>query len=140
MKPVRIFGREPALWIGTIASSLSLGTALGFPGLSQGQVAAIVAALNAVALLFMAWAVKPIGPAVFTNVVAALAALGVAYGFDVSSEVIGAVNFVVLTALSLITRGQVSPTGAVQAVAPPAPPPVVEATPAQQQAGRFGHS
>lgn len=122
MKRVTLFGREPALWIGTMSSVLSLGTAVGFPGLSQGQVAAIVAALNAVSLVVMAWAVRPIGPAIFTNVIAALAAVGTAYGLDVPSEVVGGVNFVVLAVLSLLTRGQVSPTGAVQAVAPAAAP------------------
>lgn len=125
MERNKLFGREPALWIGFIASALSLGTAVGFPGLSQFQVAAIVVGLNALAALIMGIAVKPVGPAIFTNVIGALAAVGAAYGFTVPSETIGAVNFVVLAALSLLTRGQVSPTGATQAVAPPAAPPVV---------------
>jgi hypothetical protein len=123
-----LFGREPALWIGTAASVLSLGTAVGLPGLSEYQVAAIVVALNAVAALFMAWQVRPIGPAIFTNVVGALAALGTAYGFNVPSETVGAVNFVVISVLTLLTRGQVSPAGATTAVAPPAAPPTVQST------------
>ncbi len=128
MGGIKLFGREPALWIGFLASALSLGTAVGFPGLSQFQVAAIVAGCNAVAALIMGLAVRPIGPAIFTNVVAALAAIGTAYGFTVPSETIGAVNFVVLAGLSLLTRGQVSPAGATTAVAPPAAPPVVSTT------------
>jgi hypothetical protein len=127
VQPVRIFGREPALYIGVLASSLSLLTAVGLPNLSQYQVAAIVAGVNAVAAVIMAWQVRPVAPAIFTNVVGAVFAIAVAYGFTVPSETIGAVNFVVLNVLSLLTRGQVSPTGATEAVAPPAPPPVVEA-------------
>jgi hypothetical protein len=127
VKPVRIFGYEPALWIGVLASSLSLGTAVGVPGLSQYQVAAVVAGVNTVAAAAMAWQVRPVAPAVFTNVVGALAALGLAYGFSVPSEAVGAVNFVVLNVLALLTRGQVSPTGATEAVAPSAPEPVVAA-------------
>jgi hypothetical protein len=122
-----LFGREPALWIGALASVLSLGTAIGLPNLTEYQVAAIVAAVNAVAAVVMAWQVRPVAPAIFTNVIGALAALGVAYGFDVSGETVGAVNFVVLSVLSLLTRGQVSPAGATTAVAPPAAPPTVPA-------------
>lgn len=127
MKPARIFGREPALWIGTISTALSLGTAVGVPGMSQYQVAALVVALNAIAFGVTAWQVRPIAPALFTNVIGALFAVGVAYGFSVPSETVGAVNAVAIAVLSLLTRGQVSPTGAPEAVAPPAPPPVVAA-------------
>ena len=127
MKPVQIFGREPALWIGTISTALSLGTAVGVPGLSQYQVAALVVALNAIAFGVTAWQVRPVAPALFTNVAGALFAVGAAYGFSVTSETIGAVNAVIVTVLSLIMRGHVSPTGSTEAVAPPAPPPVVAA-------------
>lgn len=125
MRPTRIFGREPALWIGTLAAVLSFGTAIGFPGLTEYQVAALVAGVNAVAAAVMAWQVRPVAPAIYTNVIAAAAAVGTAYGFNVPSETIGAVNLVVLSVLTLLTRGQVSPTGAPQAVAPPAAPPTV---------------
>jgi hypothetical protein len=124
---VKILGREPALWVGTIASVLSLGTAVGFPGLSAGQVAAIVVGLNAVAALVAGFTLRPVAPAIYTNVLAAAAAIGTAYGNNVPSEAVGAANFVVLAVLSLLTRGQVSPAGAQSAVAPPAPPPVIEA-------------
>ena len=129
----KIFGREPALWIGAVSGLLSLGTALGFDGLSATQVAAIIAVINAVGAVISALAVRPIGPAVFTNLVAAGAALTSAYGFELSPEIVGGVNVAVLAVLSLLVRGQVSPTGATQAVAPPAPPPVVSSGP-----GRVG--
>ena len=125
---MKLFGREPALWIGALSGVLSLGTSLGLDGLSAGQVAAIIALINAVALLLTMLAVRPIGPAVFTNVVAAAAALSAAYGFEVSSEVVGGINVAVLAVLTLLTRGQVSPKDAAQAVAPPAPEPVVGPT------------
>ncbi len=121
---MKIFGRDPALWIGALSGLLSLGTSLGLDGLSAVQVASIVALINAVAAVLTALAVRPIGPAVFTNLVAAGAALAAAYGFEVSPEVVGAVNVATIAALTLLTRGQVSPAGAVQAVAPPAPEPV----------------
>lgn len=137
---VKILGREPALWVGTIASALSLGTAVGFPGLSAGQVAALVVGLNAVAALVAGFAIRPVAPVIYTNALGALAAIGTAYGFDVPSETVGAANFLVLAVLSLLTRGQVSPAGAPTAVAPPAPPPVVEATPTTVDGSTYGAS
>lgn len=109
---------EPALIIGFIAAALSLGTALGFPGLSAEQVAVIVAAINAAATVIVAVKVRPIAPAAFTGLVAAVAAVALAYGYEVSSEVVGGVNAVVLAALSLLTRAQVTPTSAIPAQRP----------------------
>jgi hypothetical protein len=131
---IKILGREPTLWIGAIAGLLSLGTSLGLDGLSTNQVGAIIAAINAVAAVAMAVTVRPIGPAVFTQLVAAVAALVGAYGFNVSSEVVGAVNVGLLAVLTLLTRGHVSPTGATQAVAPAAAP-VVRTSPSPPPAG-----
>ncbi|MEO3930927.1 hypothetical protein ABGB07_44860 [Micromonosporaceae bacterium B7E4] len=110
---MKIFGREPALVIGFISAALSLGTALGFQGLSGEQVALIVAALNAVLGVVMAVATRPIAPAAFTTLVAAVSALAAGYGFDVSPEVVGGLNALVLAGLTLLTRGQVVPAAEV---------------------------
>ena len=103
---------EPALIVGFIAAALSLGTALGFPGLSAEQVAVIVGGVNAVGTVIVAVKVRPIAPAAFTGLVASVAAVALAYGFEVSSEVVGGVNALVLAALSMLTRAQVTPTSA----------------------------
>lgn len=129
MKPVRIFGRDPALWIGAIAAALQLGGSLGLDGLSGEQVAALNLGIGAVAAIVMAWQVRPIAPAIFTQAVGAIAGVVAAYGYHVSGEQVGAVNVALLAVLTLITRGQVSPTGAREAVAPPAPAPAVVDTP-----------
>lgn len=123
-----VFGRNPSLWITAVAATLGVGTAVGAPGLSQHQVAAIFVALNAIAAVVTAMSVRPIAPAVYTNLVAAAAALVAAYGFNISSETVGAVDAAVLAVLALVMRGQVSPKGALTAVEPAAPPPVVAVT------------
>lgn len=125
MKPVRIFGREPALWVGFLTSALAVAGALGLDGLSAGQAAAIGGGLNAVGAVVSAWQTRPIAPSIYTNAVAAGAAVAAAYGAHASPELVLVINGAVLSALTLLTRGQVSPTGAVEAVAPPAPPPAV---------------
>jgi uncharacterized membrane protein YbhN (UPF0104 family) len=48
---------------------------------------------------------------VFTTAVSAIAALVAGYGYHVSPGVVGAVNAVVLSVLTLVTRAQVVPTG-----------------------------
>ena len=49
-------------------------------------------------------------PALVTGAVAALIALGVAFGLDLSGEQTGAIMAVVTAALAFITRSQVTPT------------------------------
>lgn len=109
MKTPTIMGREPALWIAAITAGLGVLVTLGLDGLSAEQAAAIVAVLNAAAAIWLALLVRPIAPAVFSGAVSAGAALLLAYGLPVPPETVGAVNLVVLTVLSLLTRGQVSP-------------------------------
>lgn len=118
-------GRHPSLWLGTLGAALALGTAIGLPGLSGGQVAAINAGVLAVVSAVWAWSVRPIAPAVYTGAVGAIAGVGAAYGLHVPSETVGAVQAVVVQVLTLIAWGQVSPAGASAAVTPPAPPPVL---------------
>ncbi|GAA4928671.1 hypothetical protein GCM10023224_04920 [Streptomonospora halophila] len=105
----KIFGREPALILGFISAALGLGTALGVPGLSGEQAALVVAAITAVFGVATAVQTRPIGPAAFTTLVTAVAALAAGYGFDVGPGVVGAVDAMVLTGLSLLMRGQVKP-------------------------------
>jgi hydrogenase/urease accessory protein HupE len=103
--------REPAALLGFIAAALGLGTSLNIHGLSAGQVSLIVAAITAVFGAVMAWKTRPVAPAVFTTAVSAIAALVAGYGYHVSPGVVGAVNAVVLSVLTLVTRAQVVPTG-----------------------------
>src|SRR3954471_18934552 len=101
--------REPTLLIQALAALLGVGVAVGLPGLSAEQAALIIAAITAIAAAVNATMVRPMAPAVFTGAVGAVAALVAAYGFEVSQEVVGAVQAFVVTALALIARNQVTP-------------------------------
>ncbi|MEV4122937.1 hypothetical protein [Micromonospora sp. NPDC049645] len=120
-----LFGRHPSMWLSTLAAVLMLGPALRLSWLTGEQVAGINVAVAAVVGAVWAWQVRPIAPAVFTNVVTALAGLGAAYGLDLPSESVGVVQAIIVQVLGLITWGQVSPAGARRAVAPPAPMPAL---------------
>lgn len=110
---MRIFGREPALWIGFIGAALTVLTALNVEGFSDEQVALVVAALGAITGAVQAAFTRPIAPGVFTAAVTALAALAIGYGFEVPAAVVGAVNMALIALLTLVTRGEVSPAAPV---------------------------
>lgn len=109
-----IFGREPALVVGFIGAVLSVLVGLNIEGLSSEQAALIVGALGALTGAITAILTRPVAPGAFTALVAALAALAAGYGLDLSPELVGSINGLVISFLVLITRGEVSPT-------PPAP-------------------
>jgi uncharacterized protein (DUF697 family) len=102
--------REPTLYLQALAALLGVGVALGLPNLSGEQAALIVAACTAALGVVNALVVRPVAPAAFTSLVGAVAALAAGYGFELSAEVVGSVNALVLAALALLTRVQVTPT------------------------------
>lgn len=106
-------GPEPALIIGTASAGLSLVVALQL-GLSSTQAALWVAVITAVFAVLTALATRPIAPAVFTGLVTAVAALLAGYHFHAGPGVVAAVNGLVLSVLTLVTRHQVSPVKGVE--------------------------
>lgn len=120
--------REPALLIGVVVAVISLLGTLGFTFLSMDQAGLWVAVVNAVAAAFLAWTVRPISPAIFTYVVGVLVALGTGYGLEFTPEQVAAVNGMVVPALTLITRNQVSPIDTPVTAITPNPTPEAAAT------------
>lgn len=105
-----IFKREPTLVIATIGTILSLVAGFGLDFLSTDQAGLIVAVLTAGLGIWNALKVRPVAPAAFTYGIATLAALLATYGLDLSQERIGLVTGAVLGVLTLLLRGNVSPT------------------------------
>ncbi|GAA0739270.1 hypothetical protein Drose_04075 [Dactylosporangium roseum] len=106
---MKLFGREPSLWISTIGSLLSLVAGFGLDWLTPGQAALVIVALNALVGVANGLRVRPVSPVVFTYAVGSIAALVAAYGVDVSQSIVGLVNGAVLSILALLLRGNVSP-------------------------------
>ena len=104
---MKIFGREPALWISLITSVVTVLAAMNLDFLSAGQAAAISAFIGAVVI---ALTTRPVAPALFTAVVAAASALLAEYGLHLSEALVAAVTALVLNAFALAgIRPQVSP-------------------------------
>lgn len=100
---------EWTLAAGFVAALLDWLVGFQWDSLSAGQAAAIMTAINAVAMLVAAWRTRPVAPQVFTYAVASLAALAVAYGMHFSQESVGQFTAVLLAALAFIGRAQTSP-------------------------------
>lgn len=106
---MKLFGREPTLYIQALSAMLGVFVTFGVDGLSATQAAAIVAVLSAVLAAVNAAMVRPVAPAAFTGLVTAVAVLVAAYGMEVSQETVGAVQVAVVGVLALLTRNQVTP-------------------------------
>jgi len=106
---MKLFGREPTLWIAVISSGIVLLGTVGFSWISGEQAALVVAAINAIAGAVNAYTVRPISPVAFTYAVGAIVALLTSYGLNFTDPQVGAVNALTITILALLSRGQVSP-------------------------------
>lgn len=106
---MKIFGREPTLWIGVISSAILLIGTFGLHLLSGQQAALIVVGINAIAGAINAYAVRPISPIAFTYAVGSLIAVAGAYGLNLSIETVASLNAAVIPILALLSRDQVSP-------------------------------
>jgi hypothetical protein len=106
---MRIFGRDPALWLTCIGTLLGLGVAFNIEGLSAEQSAAVQALIVAAATAVQALLVRPVAPTVFAGVVTAGAVLLAAYGLDVGQERLGAVQLAVAAVVGLLVRAQSTP-------------------------------
>jgi len=106
---MKIFGREPALWINVITAALSMLVTFGFGGLDDNKATAIVAVLNAGAGVFVAWHTRPIALGLFNGFISAVAVMVAGFGLDFSQQQVGAVQLIAATVLTLIARGQITP-------------------------------
>lgn len=104
---VKIFGRDPALWLSLIGAVVTWGVSLGLDWLNAGQATAIVTAITA---LTIALTTKPIAPPLFTGAIAAGAALFGEYGLHWSDAAVTGLGAIVLAAFALLgVRPQVTP-------------------------------
>lgn len=111
----KILGREPALILSLVASSIRLLAAFVID-LSADQQAVLNAAAAAVVGLLIAWRVRDGQVAAVLGVVQALLSLGVGFGLHIDAEHQAVIMSFVGTALAAFIRTQVV------APVPPAPP------------------
>lgn len=119
----KLFGREPTLWVALIATLVTTLGTFGLPFLNGDQAGFWNAAIFAIAGAFTAWVVRPVAPAAFTYAISAIAQLAAAYGFGITPEQLVQIQALVVPALALLTRGQVSPVPSATTTTTEAPTP-----------------
>lgn len=105
--PVKIFGRDPALWIGLLGAAVTVLVAGNLPWIDAGAGAAITTFAAAV---IVAATTRPWQPAMFTGIVAAGAALLAEYGWHLSDQMVTGLSGLILAVFAILgVRPQVSP-------------------------------
>lgn len=106
---IRIFGRDPMLWVQALSAIIGVVVTLNVNGLSVTQAAAIVGVLTAGASLIGALAVRPFSIGAVQAVISALAVAFAAYGLNWPPETLGAVQLAVGPLLTLFLRQMTTP-------------------------------
>ena len=82
---MRIFGREPAAWVGVIEAALALTVALGWVNITAAQTALIMAAVTALFGVATAYLTKNTMLGVLVGLTKAIIALAIGFGFTISA-------------------------------------------------------
>lgn len=106
---IKIFGRDPALWINAIAGLISVLVTFRLDWLSLNQATAIVSFLTVGAGFLAALTVRPFAVQAVTSLVAVSFVLAAAYGLHAPPETLGAVQLFMAPLLTLLFRGQITP-------------------------------
>lgn len=105
----KIFGREPAAWVGAVEALLGLLVAFSVLNLTSEQTGLIVGAVSALLALVVAVYTSDAWGSAFVQLLKAALALGAGFGLQVSEQQTGAIIAATSVFLSLILRQQVSP-------------------------------
>lgn len=104
---MKIFGKEPTLWISLIGAVLTWLAGFQFDWLTTGQAVAITSALTGV---MIAVTTRPVAPGLFVAAVGSLAALFGEYGLHWSEAAVTGMGAIILAAFALFgVRPQVTP-------------------------------
>lgn len=106
---MKLFGREPTLWLAGLSVLIPVIGTFGLHALSGQQAALVVVAINAVAGAINAYTVRPISPVAFTYLISSIVALVGSYGLALPVETVVSINVAVVPILALLSRSQVSP-------------------------------
>lgn len=106
---MKIFGREPALWLTLIQTALAVAVGLGLD-VSGGQMGLINAAAAAVLALVAAFAVRPFPVPLLMGAIQALLAMAVGFGLDLDATQVGLLNAAAAAVVGFIMRMHVEPS------------------------------
>lgn len=106
---MKLFGREPAVWVGVIEAGLTLLVVLGVLGFTSDQTALVMAAVVALFGVVTAYLTQDTMLGVLVGLVKAVIALFIGFGISVSPELTAALIGFVSVLVGLFQRTQTSP-------------------------------
>lgn len=105
---MKIFGREPALWLEAAKAAL-VGLALILPGLDDSVQNAVMVILVAVIALVQAIKTRPFQVVALTGFIQTVGISIAAFGIDVSGVTLAALVTLTGAVAALIARAQITP-------------------------------
>jgi hypothetical protein len=106
---MKLFGREPALWLQGLTAVLALLIAVPGAGMNDTLAALITAAVAAGFTTWQAFLVQPVAPSVFSAAVAAFAPLIAYFGLDFTATQVGLFSAALAALVGLWVRPQSTP-------------------------------
>lgn len=106
---MKLFGREPAAWVGLIEAGLALLVALSIVNVTNEQTALIMAAVVAVFGVVTAYLTKDTMLGVLVGLTKAVIALAVGFGANLSPELTATIIAFVTVFIGFFQRTQTSP-------------------------------
>lgn len=102
--------REPAAIGAAVIAVISVLATWPNALVSGDQLPLVIAVVDGLVALFVAWSVRPMAPALLIGITSPLAALLAGYGVDLPPALIGTVNVLLIPALlGLVARAQQTP-------------------------------
>lgn len=92
---MRLWGRQPALWISAIGGVLMMLSQFGVHGIDAGLAATVQLLLTAIVTAWTALHVRPVAPTVFAGVITAAAELAMRFGAHLTEAQIASFTTVV---------------------------------------------
>lgn len=106
---MKIFGRDPAMWVALIEAALAMALSLNVFGLTHEKIALVVAVVAAVLGIYTAYVTNQTMLGVIIGLVKAVIALAVGYGFEFGPDKTAALLAFVTVLVGMYQRTQVSP-------------------------------
>jgi ABC-type Co2+ transport system permease subunit len=106
---MKIFGRDPAFWVGVIEAFIALLVTFKFSGLTNEQAGLWIALVIAIGAVLSAWTTRDTVLAALVSAVKAALVVGVAYGLHITQEQIGLIAGLITVVGSGWLRTQTSP-------------------------------
>ena len=106
---MKIFGREPAAFIGLISGLLSLLLSLNLLGLTNESVGLLMAVVTAAFGVYTAWKTKDTMLGVIVGFVNATFAMVAGFGFELSPDTTAAAIAIVTVLVGFFQRTQTTP-------------------------------